>query len=62
MTYRWDEDYLHRKYDVLNLKVVHPRYKTGFEETKDIVFRRDDLIAGRYQVPSTTHPLFPRFC
>lgn len=51
VTYRWDEDYLHRKYEVLNLKIVHPRMKTGFEESKDIIFQRDDLVAGRYQVP-----------
>ena len=55
MTYRWDEDYLHRKYEVLNLKIVHSRMKTGFEESKDIVFQRDDLVAGRYQV-------IPRSC
>lgn len=34
----------------MELKVIHRRRRTGFEETKDFPIRVDDLIAGRYQV------------
>ena len=34
----------------MELKVIHRRRRTGFEETKDFPIRIDDLIAGRYQV------------
>ena len=38
-----------RRYEILELKVIHRRRRTGFEETKDFPIRVDDLIAGRYQ-------------
>jgi len=38
------------RYEILELKVIHRRRRTGFEETKDFPIRVDDLIAGRYQV------------
>ena len=37
------------RYEILELKVIHRRRRTGFEETKDFPIRVDDLIAGRYQ-------------
>ena len=37
------------RYEVLTLKVIHRRRRTGFEETKDFPIRVSDLIAGRYQ-------------
>lgn len=50
VTYRWDEDFLNEKYEMLTLKVIHRRQRTGFEESKDIAIHVNDLIAGRYQV------------
>ena len=38
------------KYEVLNLKVVHRRHCTGFEQARELPLHIDDLIAGRYQV------------
>ena len=38
------------RYEILMLKVIHRRRRTGFEETKDFPIRVSDLIAGRYQV------------
>ena len=48
--YQWDEAYMESRYEVLNLKIVHRRRRTGFEETKDISIHVNDLIASRYQV------------
>ena len=42
------------RYEILELKVIHRRRRTGFEETKDFPIRVDDLIAGRYQACSHT--------
>ena len=39
------------KYETLQLKVVHERGRTGFEEQKDFPIRINSLIAARYQVP-----------
>lgn len=59
MTYRWDENYVHERYEMLSLKVIHRRMRTGFEECKDIAIHVNDLIAGRYQV-SCSYRLSPR--
>ncbi|OLP93702.1 Dual specificity tyrosine-phosphorylation-regulated kinase 4 [Symbiodinium microadriaticum] len=37
-------------YDSFNLRVVHERDRTGFEETKDFPIRLNSIVAGRYQV------------
>lgn len=55
VTYRWDENYVNDRYEILNLRVIHRRMRTGFEECKDIAIRVNDLIAGRYQVQSPPH-------
>lgn len=49
LVYQWDEDWVDRRYEVLNLRVIHRRHRTGFEETKDFPIRVNDLVAGRYQ-------------
>lgn len=49
--YCWDEEFVHEKYEMINLKIIHRRHRTGFEECKDIAIHVNDLIAGRYQVP-----------
>ena len=41
---------LRARYEIMFLKVIHRRRRTGFEETKDFPIRVNDLIAGRYQV------------
>ena len=38
------------KYEVLNLKVIHRRRCTGFEQARELPLHIDDVIAGRYQV------------
>lgn len=48
--YDYDPEYIDRKYELLSLKVIHRRRRTGFEETKDFPIRVNDLVAGRYQV------------
>lgn len=48
--YDYDPEYIDRKYELLSLKVIHRRQRTGFEETKDFPIRINDLVAGRYQV------------
>lgn len=48
--YDYDPEYVDRKYELLSLKVIHRRGRTGFEETKDFPVRVNDLVAGRYQV------------
>lgn len=45
--YEYDPDYIDRKYEVFELRVIHRRHRTGFEETKDFPIRLNDLIAGR---------------
>ena len=50
VTFDYDPDYVARKYELLSLKVIHRRRRTGFEETKDFPIRVNDLVAGRYQV------------
>lgn len=38
------------RYETFELKVIHRRRRTGFEDSKDFPIRKNDLIAGRYQV------------
>lgn len=52
VVYEYDEEYIEKKYEVLNLRVIHRRRRTGFEESKEFPVRINDLIAGRYQVGS----------
>ena len=54
--YDYDPDHVERKYELLSLKVIHRRRRTGFEETKDFPIRVNDLVAGRYQVRATLLP------
>ncbi|CAJ1411169.1 unnamed protein product [Effrenium voratum] len=37
-------------FDSFNLRIVHERDRTGFEETKDFPIRLNSIVAGRYQV------------
>ncbi|KAL4424107.1 hypothetical protein ABPG75_001408 [Micractinium tetrahymenae] len=46
----FDQEYFDRKYEVLNLKIVHRRHCTGFEQNRELPLHIDDLIAGRYQI------------
>lgn len=50
LLYEHDQQYIDRKYEVFDLKIIHRRQRTGFEENKDFPIRQNDLIAGRYQV------------
>ena len=45
----FDEDHLARNFEVLHLRVIHSKLRTGFEETKDFPIRVGELVAGRYQ-------------
>jgi len=47
---QYDEDAVSKMYDIFDLKIIHPRRRTGFEETKDFPIRLNDCIAGRYQI------------
>lgn len=46
-----------RRYEVLSLKVIHRRRSTGFEQSRELPLRVNDLIAGRYQVRVPHEPL-----
>ena len=46
----YSEDHVAAQFEVLNLRVIHNKRRTGFEETKDFPIRLDELVAGRYQV------------
>lgn len=46
--YEYEADYIEKKYEVFELRIIHRRHRTGFEETKDFPIRLNDLIAGRY--------------
>jgi dual specificity tyrosine-phosphorylation-regulated kinase 2/3/4 len=48
--YDYDEDALQSKYEELTLRVLHRRGMTGFEPTRELPLRVNDLIAGRYQI------------
>ena len=46
----YDDDHITREFEVLHLRVIHSKRRTGFEETKDFPIREGELLAGRYQV------------
>jgi len=48
-TSRADACFLDR-YEMFDLRVIHRRRRTGFEDSKEFPIRKNDLIAGRYQV------------
>ena len=48
--YEYDEDAFEEKYDVFDLKIIHRRGATGFEPTRELPLRINDLIGGRYQI------------
>jgi len=50
LLYEYDAAYIDARYEVFDLRVVHRRRRTGFEDSKEFPIRRNDLIAGRYQV------------
>lgn len=50
LVYEYDPTYIEARYEVFDLRVVHGRRRTGFEDSKELPVRRNDLIAGRYQV------------
>lgn len=50
LQYEYDAAYIDARYEVFDLRVVHRRRRTGFEDSKEFPIRRNDLIAGRYQV------------
>lgn len=50
LVYEYDPEFIDRKYETFEMKIIHRRNRTGFEETKDFPIRMNDLIAGRYQV------------
>lgn len=48
--YEYNDRAFDEKYDVLDLKIIHRRGATGFEATREIPLRINDLIGGRYQI------------
>jgi hypothetical protein len=38
------------RYETFDLRIIHRRRRTGFEDSKEFPLRKNDLIAGRYQV------------
>jgi len=46
----YDSEAFSQQYEVMELRIVHRRRCTGFEDSKDFPVRNNDLIAGRYQV------------
>lgn len=38
------------RYETFELRIIHRRRRTGFEDSKEFPIRKNDLIAGRYQV------------
>jgi hypothetical protein len=45
------------RYETFDLRIIHRRRRTGFEDSKEFPIRKNDLIAGRYQVGSKQHQL-----
>ena len=60
LVYQWDEAWVEKRYEVMHLRVIHRRRRTGFEETKDFPIRINELIAGRYQVCVPCSPFHKR--
>ncbi|GBF94468.1 hypothetical protein Rsub_07002 [Raphidocelis subcapitata] len=50
LLYEYDPSFIEARYEVFDLRVVHRRRRTGFEDSKEFPIRRNDLVAGRYQV------------
>jgi hypothetical protein len=50
LLYEYDAAYVDNKYETFELRVIHRRRHTGFEDSKEFPIRKNDLIAGRYQV------------
>ncbi|WIA42780.1 hypothetical protein OEZ86_008720 [Tetradesmus obliquus] len=50
LLYEYDAAYVDSKYETFELRVIHRRRHTGFEDSKEFPIRKNDLIAGRYQV------------
>ncbi len=48
--YEYNDSAFDEKYDVFDLKIIHRRGATGFEPTREIPLRINDLIGGRYQI------------
>lgn len=48
--YDYDEDAVEARYEFLDLRIIHRRQATGFEQTRELPLRINDLIAGRYQI------------
>jgi len=48
--YEYNDRAFDEKYDVFDLKIIHRRGATGFEATREIPLRINDLIGGRYQI------------
>lgn len=48
--YEYNDSAFDEKYDVFDLKIIHRRGATGFEATREIPLRINDLIGGRYQI------------
>eukprot|EP01025_Chloroclados_australasicus_P031311 TRINITY_DN3167_c0_g1_i4.p1 TRINITY_DN3167_c0_g1~~TRINITY_DN3167_c0_g1_i4.p1 ORF type:complete len:1021 (-),score=158.73 TRINITY_DN3167_c0_g1_i4:1973-4954(-) len=46
----YDPHFVEEQYEVFNLRIIHPKRRTGFEDPKELMFRKLDLIAGRYEV------------
>eukprot|EP01026_Neomeris_dumetosa_P060234 TRINITY_DN5676_c0_g1_i6.p1 TRINITY_DN5676_c0_g1~~TRINITY_DN5676_c0_g1_i6.p1 ORF type:complete len:879 (+),score=127.31 TRINITY_DN5676_c0_g1_i6:201-2837(+) len=46
----YDPDFINEKYEVFNLRIIHPKGRTGFEEHKEQLFGKGDLVAGQYEV------------
>lgn len=55
--YEYDPEYVAQKYEMFNLKIIHGRHRTGFEESKEFPIRQNDLVAGRYQVRGSQRAL-----
>ncbi|KAF8057645.1 FUM1 [Scenedesmus sp. PABB004] len=50
LLYEYDAAYVEQWYETFDLRVIHRRRRTGFEDSKEFPIRKNDLIAGRYQV------------
>eukprot|EP00879_Flechtneria_rotunda_P007739 GHRR01008112.1.p1 GENE.GHRR01008112.1~~GHRR01008112.1.p1 ORF type:complete len:967 (+),score=418.47 GHRR01008112.1:837-3737(+) len=50
LLYEYDSAYVEARYETFDLRIIHRRRRTGFEDSKDFPIRKNDLIAGRYQV------------
>ena len=46
----YDPAAVYDEYEVIDLKVIHRKRSTGFEENKDFQVIMDDVVAGRYLV------------